>query len=109
MTKDKVTIVAFIAIVVLWMIMFALAYTMLLPQGGPIVLHQNAQGEITSLGTTQNVIGFLFLFSVILLINIALMGVLYLRERLLSYFVAFATVWITFVGAVAIYTITTLN
>lgn len=109
MIKDKATISAFVAIVVLWMVTFGLAYTMLLPQDGPIILHQNAQGEVTSLGTAQNVVGFLLVFSVVLLINIALVGALYLKERLLAYFLAFATVWIAFVGAVAIYTITALN
>lgn len=74
-----------------------------------IIMHLNFKKEIDVLGARKEIFGVLVGFSIFGIGNFGLCYALYWRERLLSYFVSYGTLFISCISLWYIYTLAHLN
>ena len=107
--KDKYIYIAAIAGVVLFAIAFGIVYVNILPLHDNIVLHLDAVREIDAKTDGGAVVAIFGGMALMFLLNMAIAFRLYYREKGLSYFLAYASVWVLFVWLIAFGVITALN
>jgi len=107
--KDRYVIIALVAAVVAWALMFSFAYVEVLPSGEVVVLHRNVKGEIDVRGGAGDVIAVTIAFGFLAVLDHSVALMLFRRERMLAYVIAYATVLVEAVGAIALYLLTVLN
>jgi hypothetical protein len=108
-SKDKYILISAISGIVLFLIMFGIAYVQLFPLEKNIILHTNINKEIDWFGSFSDLVLVLVLFFIIFILNNFLAYILYFRNRFLSYVVAFSTMFIMFVGLVGFWMVSLLN
>ncbi len=107
--KNKFIYVPILATIILWLIAFGLVYVELLSFQNDIILHLNLQRHIDTMGSSGDIIMMMIGFLLIAIVNVCLGALLYNKERILSYFVIYATVWVMVLGLLLVYALTILN
>lgn len=90
-------------------ISFFVGYTQLGASHDRIVLHQNIMGEIDQTGYRSEVLIGLGVVCIFLCMNSILARIAYSRERFLSYFFTYISVWIATLGLIYIASVVGLN
>lgn len=98
--RDKYILVALVAGVVLWLVLFGVVYVELLPLEDRVILHLDAQRHIDAIGGSAHLWLLLIGVAVTGILNTGLSAVLYHKDRVLSYSVAWVGMWIMLLGAV---------
>lgn len=107
--KDKYIFGALVAGVVLWAIGFGIAYVNLFPLEKNLILHLNLQREVDAVGTTGDVLWIILGVALMFIIDQAIALALYFRERILSYVISYAGVFVVILGMAVIYYLTLAN
>jgi hypothetical protein len=107
--KDKWIFGALVAGVVLWAITFGIAYVQVFPMEKNLILRVNFSREVDAVGSPTDVawlvVGLAFLFVIDQIISLAL----YFREKILSYIVSYAGLFMVILGLAVIYYLTLAN
>jgi len=107
--KDLKILSALISGVILWLVAFSLVYVELFPMEEVIIGRLNIRGEIDALIDVQS-IGFIAGgLAIVFGLNTLLSMFFYIRERALSYFIVWASVWVMALGALMMYALTVMN
>lgn len=107
--KDVYTYIPLLISSVVWMISVIVASIYIYPLQDPLILKVTQGGSIAQTGGWHHILyilGILFLF---LCINTVIASNLYLRKKVLSYILFFATIWIETMGLFLLVYIFLLN
>ncbi|KKS81959.1 MAG: hypothetical protein UV58_C0014G0005 [Candidatus Wolfebacteria bacterium GW2011_GWC1_43_10] len=107
--EDRYILFPLIAGVVFWIISLVLFFLKISALEKNVIIHFNPGGVIDLAGSSSTVLLIIFYFLVFFLMNQALAYVFYFREKVLSYLVSYAAVWIIFLGMVLMYSLTVIN
>jgi len=107
--RDKFIYVPILITIILWLIAFGLVYVELLSFQNDIILHLNLQRHIDTIGSSGDIIMMMIGFLLIAVVNVCLSALLYDKERILSYFVIYSSVWIMVLGTLLVYALTVFN
>lgn len=107
--KDKYIIIPSIAILFFLALIYGFAYVNLFTIEKSVVFHLNINEMIDLFVSFWQLVSIMTGFLVISLINLLLSYVLYFKNRMLSYFLLFASMWISATGATVFYSATLLN
>lgn len=107
--KDTRVLIPLLIGGVLWLASFSIAYIQIFPIDATIIGHLNARGEIDAIIDAQSVMFIIIELALLLGVNTLLSFVLYVRERVLSYVLLYASVWVMALGTLMIYALTVMN
>ncbi len=107
--KDKYTIIPLIATLFFLALIYGFAYVDLFTIDKSIIFHLNINGMIDLFVGFWQLVSIITGFLILSLVNFLLSYVLYFKSRILSYFLLFASAWVSVIGVVVFYSATLLN
>ena len=106
---DRYILIPAIAVVLLLVVAFLLAYFSFGGAGNILVVHFDAFRGIDFLGDKTDVYGIIGIGAVLALVNFTLVRVLYSRDKFLARFIVFASVFISILIFVTVVAIISVN
>lgn len=106
---DRYILVTFILGFCLWLVAFGITYVYFFPSENNLILHTNFRGEADIVGSSADVMWIVIVFMFLFLINQLLSFSLYYRERVLSYILNFANVFLMFMSFLIVYYLSSIN
>lgn len=107
--SDKYVLVAILVAAALWAFAFGYIVSLLGLDVDSFVLHVNYRHEIDIIGTRADVVMMIVLLALVGVCDVAIAYMLYMRERFLSYGVAYTLVLIMASGLWVSYILSLLN
>lgn len=107
--KDKFTVAVFAASLVVLAVAFWFAYGNLADADSLLVIHFDSYKGIDFFGDRKDVFDILLTSGIIWLVNLVLANEFYFRERVLSYFIASATLLFTVLILIGVNVIISVN
>ncbi|HPW34628.1 MAG TPA: hypothetical protein PK367_02630 [Candidatus Paceibacterota bacterium] len=107
--KDPYFITPLIIGVVLWFIVFGVAYVQLFPLQTNLIIHLNFFREVDAIGSVADVIWLLIGLLIIFVIDQILAIAVYFRERIMAYVFSYAGLFVMILGSLAVYYLITFN